>query len=392
MVATPISTRAVQSESENTPVLAVQGVSRAFGNLAAVTDVDLTVHPHEVVCLLGPSGCGKTTLLRIAAGLESLHHGRVALDGQIVADEGRHPVPPERRSVGLVFQDSALFPHLSVADNVAFGLKERSGRLRQERVLGLLEQLRIGQYADSFPHTLSGGQQQRVALARALAPAPRLMLLDEPFSSLDARLRNQIRDDTLHLLKDSGTGTLMVTHDPEEALFMADRIALMRDGRIVQIGTPMELYCQPRDPFVVTFFGDVNEFFGDVRGEAVETPVGHVDATGMADGTRVRVMIRPEAVNVTVQGEPDGRHDRSHVVMSKLLGASSLVHLCAHDEAGRESHLHARMPGVFLPARNQPVDIRLDPSQAFVFPLDDQAAGASPAAPDGPAASVQGWG
>lgn len=379
MVATPSSTRAVQSASENAPVLAVEGVSRTFGGLAAVTDVDLAVYPHEVVCLLGPSGCGKTTLLRIAAGLESLHRGRVAIDGQTVADENRHSVPPERRSVGLVFQDSALFPHLSVADNVAFGLKERSTRLRRERVLGLLEQLRIGQYADSFPHTLSGGQQQRVALARALAPAPRLMLLDEPFSSLDARLRTQIRDDTLHLLKASGTGTLMVTHDPEEALFMADRIALMRDGRIVQVGTPMELYCQPAEPFVVTFFGDVNEFFGQVRDEAVETPVGHVDAAGMADGTQVRVMIRPEAVNVTVQGDPDGRHDRSHVVMSKLLGASSLVHLCAHDEAGHEAHLHARMPGVFLPASNQPVDIHLDPSQAFVFSLNEQE-GANPSA------------
>ncbi|WP_290647812.1 ABC transporter ATP-binding protein [Aquisalimonas sp.] len=391
MAAMSSTTPAFHSGPEGAPVLAVEGVSRAFGAQSAVAGVDLTVCPHEVVCLLGPSGCGKTTLLRIAAGLETLQEGEVAIDGQTVAAPGRHPVPPERRNVGLVFQDSALFPHLSVADNIGFGLSERSGRARRERVFALLKQLRIAQFADSFPHTLSGGQQQRVALARALAPAPRLMLLDEPFSSLDARLRNQIRDDTLHVLKDSGTGTLLVTHDPEEALFMADRIALMRDGRIVQMGTPMELYCQPQDPFVVAFFGDVNEYRGEVRGGVVETPMGHVDAPGLADGVPVRVMIRPEALHVAVQGEPDDRHSRSHVVMAKLLGASSLVHLCVHDGRGGETHLHARMPGVFLPTANQPVEVHLDPSQAFVFPLDGVDGGTAPAWADAPPMRAEGW-
>ena len=224
-------------------------------------------------------------------------------------------------------------------------------------------------YIDVYPHMLSGGQQQRVALARALAPSPRLMLLDEPFSSLDARLRDRIRDDTLHVLKKGGAATLLVTHDPEEAMFMADRIALMRDGRIVQTGTPRELYCAPQDPFVVTFFGDVNELQGKVHNGAVNTPVGRVPAGGLAEGSDAQVMIRPEALRIVERELPADEHRHSHVVMAKLLGRTSLLHLCAHGENGLEAHLHARVPGVFLPAEGQPVDIHLDLSQVFVFPL-----------------------
>lgn len=369
MAATPNASPLNPFPTKGEPVLSVRGVARDFDGVTAVEDVDLDVQPGEVVCLLGPSGCGKTTLLRMAAGLEVPQRGEVRIDGRVMTAPGRRPVPPERRNVGLVFQDSALFPHLSVADNVAFGIHGGSSRERRERALRLLDQLGMRRYADTYPHTLSGGQQQRVALARALAPQPGLMLLDEPFSSLDARLRNQIRDDTLHLLKDSGTGTLLVTHDPEEALFMADRIALMRNGRVVQVGSPTELYCRPRDPFVVTFFSDVNEFTATVSGGVVPTALGPVDPGDLPDGTEVSVMIRPEALHVTVCGDVDWAHRRSHVVMSKLLGSSSLVHLCAHDDKGGETHLHARMPGVFLPAPNQPIGIRLDPSQVFVFPV-----------------------
>ncbi|MDY7117811.1 ABC transporter ATP-binding protein [Halomonas sp. SSL-5] len=350
------------------PALSMQGIHHAFGRHEVVKGIDLEVLPGEVVCLLGPSGCGKTTLLRIAAGLETLQQGRVALEGEEVARFGGRHLPPEKRSVGLAFQDSALFPHLSVLENVTFGLKHLPVGERRRRALTLLEQLGMAAHAESYPHMLSGGQQQRVALARALAPEPHLMLLDEPFSSLDARLRDQIRDDTLHVLKKVGAATLLVTHDPEEAMFMADRIALMRDGHIVQVGTPRELYCNPSDPFVVTFFGEVNELSGEVRDGQVLTPVGAVDAGWLAEGSTARVLVRPEALQVAALDAPAQAHSHSHIVMAKLLGRSSLLHICAHASDGEEAHIHARVPGVFLPAEGQPVTLRLDPSQVFVFP------------------------
>lgn len=355
-------------QASSAQALAMEGIHHAFGKHEVVKGIDLDIRPGEVVCLLGPSGCGKTTLLRIAAGLEKLQRGRVVLEGEEVARPGGRHLPPEKRSVGLAFQDSALFPHLSVRDNVTFGLKHLPTGERRRRGLRLLEQLGMGEHADSYPHTLSGGQQQRVALARALAPEPHLMLLDEPFSSLDAWLRDQIRDDTLHVLKEVGAATLLVTHDPEEAMFMADRIALMRDGHIVQMGTPRELYCNPSDPFVVTFFGEVNELSGVVRDGKVLTPVGIVDAGWLAEGSTARVLVRPEALQVSTLNVPVEAHAHSHIVMAKLLGRSSLLHICAHDADGDEAHVHARVPGVFLPAEGQPVALRLDPSQVFVFP------------------------
>lgn len=373
-------------ESEDSVVLSMEDIHHAYGRHTAVAGIDLRVCQGEVVCLLGPSGCGKTTLLRIVAGLEVLQRGHVAINGRRL---GQPHVPPERRNVGLAFQESALFPHLDVLENVTFGLEALPARQRRERAMELLVQLGMERYAASYPHTLSGGQQQRVALARALAPEPGLMLLDEPFSSLDARLRDRIRDDTLHVLKQVGAATLLVTHDPEEAMFMADRIALMRDGRIVQTGTPRELYCAPCDPFVVNFFGEVNELRGEVRRGRVATPVGEVEAGWLPEGSEVQVMIRPEALVVKEkavketevrerEAVPAG-HRTSHVLMAKLLGRSSLLHICAHGGDGREAHLHARVPGVFLPAEGQPIEIRLDLSQVFVFPSEFPGAGAGAA-------------
>lgn len=357
-----------QPEDRAQPVLSLRNISHRFDDLLAVDDVSLDVLPGEVVCLLGPSGCGKSTLLRLAAGLEVLQAGEVELAGRIVAAPGRPQAPPEKRNLGLMFQDSALFPHLKVLDNVMFGLSGLAPAERRRRALAMLENLGLAAHADSYPHLLSGGQQQRVALARALAPAPGLMLLDEPFSALDARLREQTRDDTLHVLKNSGAGTLMVTHDPEEAMFMADRIALMRDGRIVQLGTPYELYCHPAEPFVVRFFGEVNEVRTQVRDGRISCAFGSVPAPGFEEGSEVRVLIRPEAVNVRLVGETRA-HQRSHVVVSRLLGRTSLLHLCVHGEAGEEFHGHSRMPGVFLPPPDQPVALELDPSQVFIYPL-----------------------
>ncbi len=369
----------VQSaESSGAPeALALEGVSHAYGALRAVKDLSLSLGEGEVVCLLGPSGCGKTTVLRLAAGLERLQRGQVRIAGRVVAGGvvagGERDLPPEDRGVGLVFQDFALFPHLSVAENVAFGLGQMSAGEERTRVLETLEQVGMAGDAEAYPHMLSGGQQQRVALARALAPRPKLMLLDEPFSGLDSRLRNQVRDDTLHILKESSASTLMVTHDPEEAMFMADRIALMRAGEIVQDGTPSDLYCRPVSSFVASFFGDINRLESFVEAESVKTPFGRVDAKGLPDGCPVEILIRPEALMIDWPGcGAAPREGLARVMAARMLGRTSLVHLSAllDERTGEEGpHLHARVPGQFLPSEETLMDVTLDRSQTFVFPL-----------------------
>lgn len=352
------------------PALLLDHVSHAYGERLAVADLELPVQQGELICLVGPSGCGKTTALRLAAGLERLQQGRVIMDGRVIADESRD-LPPERRNIGLVFQDYALFPHLSVFDNVAFGLKQLSAGERQERVKQALELVGMGEAAESYPHTLSGGQQQRIALARALAPKPKVMLLDEPFSGLDAQLRNQVRDQTLHVLQESGMTSLIVTHDPEEAMFMADRIALMRAGRLVQLGPPSELYYNPVDGFAAAFFGDINRFKGVVRDCLVVTPVGSVPAQKLADGTAVEVLVRPEALRLrSPGGNGAAQPEPARVMAARLLGRSSLIHLSIDGPNGTQHHLHSRMPGRFLPPIEAPLAIELDLAQAFVFPLN----------------------
>ncbi|WP_240932477.1 ABC transporter ATP-binding protein [Pelagibius litoralis] len=351
--------------------LVLDHVSHSFGGVLAVDDLSLSLSKGEVVCLLGPSGCGKTTALRVAAGLEALQQGRVIIANEPVAGAGRE-IPPEDRSVGLVFQDYALFPHLTVAGNVAFGLRGLSGSEKQARVQEALGRVGMAESAAAYPHMLSGGQQQRVALARALAPQPQVMLLDEPFSNLDARLRQKVRDETLHVLKESGTTTLMVTHDPEEAMFMADRIALMRAGRIVQEGTPAALYYQPVDAFVASFFGEINQLEGVVVTEQVSTPFGPVDAKGFADGAAVAVLIRPEALHLSppeqsANGSIPVNGGAVEVMASRLMGRTSLIHLRSLDVPEQETHFHARVPGRFLPMENQRLRVELDRSQAFVF-------------------------
>ncbi len=359
--------------------LTVESLTHRYNGHTALSDVSLRVMPGELVCLLGPSGCGKTTLLRLIAGLETLQAGQIAIRGKPVATPQRQ-MPPEKRNVGLVFQDYALFPHLSVLENVRFGLARRGNGDPRERARQALAQVGMAGYCDSYPHALSGGQQQRVALARALAPQPGLMLLDEPFSGLDSQLRHKIRDDTLHVLKTAGTATLLVTHDPEEAMFLGDRIVLMRDGRLEQIGPPADIYCHPASAFAADFLGEVNTLAGTAQGGKVQTPVGKLDARGIPDGEPVDVLVRPEALQIaTLQdGRPvnaavapahlAGSDVRGTVMAARFLGRTSLIHVWVPDLEGGYLHLHARMPGQFLPEERSEVAIQLDRRQAFVFP------------------------
>ena len=354
-------------EVKPTPyALRLEHVSHGYGGKPAVVDVSLAIDEGEIVCLVGPSGCGKSTLLRIAAGLERLQAGSVQIGGKIVAD-GRANLAPERRGVGLVFQDYALFPHLSVLDNVRFGLHRLGWAAQRIHALETLERVGMTEFASAFPHQLSGGQQQRVALARALAPKPRVLLLDEPFSGLDVQLRSQVRDRTLHVLQESGAATMIVTHDPEEAMFLADRIALMQAGRIVQVGAPADLYLRPISAFAAGFFGEVNSLPGVVRDGCVETPLGVMRGIDMADGQPVDLLIRPEALTLSLSaGGPGGTMAR--VEAARLLGRTSLVHLQLDDGKGGALHLHSRVPGRFLPSEGSELFVGFDPAQAFVFP------------------------
>jgi len=287
------------------------------------------------------------------------------LNGRTLATPGAD-VPPEGRNVGFVFQDYALFPHLTVEDNVAFGLRRVPRGDRGWRVAEALARVGLEAYAQSWPHQLSGGQQQRVALARALAPRPEVLLLDEAFASLDARLREQVRDDTLHVLQQAGIPALIVTHDAEEAMFMADRIALMREGRVVQLGTPEQLYLRPATPFVATFLGEVNRLPARVRAGAAESVIGSAPAPGLAEGTAAELLLRPEGLRVLA---PDAAGTTlAEVEACRLLGSTTLVHMAVADGEGGVLHLHARLPPGARLVRGQRVGVSLDPERAFAFP------------------------
>lgn len=283
----------------------------------AVSDLGLTVERGEILCLLGPSGCGKTTLLRLLAGFERPDAGEVRLAGELVASPTRS-VPPERRRIGFVFQDFALFPHLNVTDNVAFGLRGTRAQ-RRARAADVLDLVGLSVFAARMPHQLSGGQQQRVALARALAPEPHILLLDEPFTNLDASLRGATRDEVRSVLKRSGTTAILVTHDQDEALSFGDRIAVMRFGRIEQIGKPEDVYLRPVTPFVASFVGRTNLLRGVADGGVVRTALGAVTLVNEAAG-QVVVSLRPDQLQLVVGERPARALVKATVVRREFRG------------------------------------------------------------------------
>ena len=349
------------------PGLALEDISHRYDTGWAVRELSFAVGPGEIVCLLGPSGCGKTTVLRLAAGLEPLQTGRVRVGERLVAEGGdAHQVPPEARGVGLMFQDYALFPHLTVRENVAFGIP-RSEPRRSAWVRGVLEEMGLEDFADRYPHTLSGGQQQRIALLRALAPRPQVLLLDEPFSGLDEHLRQQIRMETLRRLEGSNACTLMVTHDPEEAMFLADRIVVLDRGRLVQDAAPIEIFERPQDPFVARLFGPVNEFEGVVSAGRVETPLGVVATDGFEDGSAVLVLVRASDIAVLAGGEGDGPSVTARVRSARPLGLQSELRASAGSD-GSSHEVQVRIPGLALPGEGTELRLAVPQGRALVYP------------------------
>jgi iron(III) transport system ATP-binding protein len=300
-------------------MIRLEGVTKRFGDVVAVDRASFCVDRGDVVALLGPSGCGKTTLLRLVAGFERPDEGSVQVDDRLVSGNGSW-VPPEQRRIGMVFQDYALFPHLTVAENVGFGLPRR---LRAGRVSELLSIVGLDGLGRRYPHELSGGQQQRVAVARALAPAPELVLLDEPWSNVDPSLRESLRAEVTEVIRPLGFTVVLVTHDREEAFSLADRIALMRNGQVIQEGPSEELYFAPVDRWAAEFVGAANVLTGNVVRGLVQTAIGAFPANGASAEGAARVLVRPELLELECdpagQGEVVAREFRGHDVFYRVV-------------------------------------------------------------------------
>jgi len=355
----------VKSESDNKfgNGLILHEIDHSYGDHHVLRLLNLEVAQGEVFCLLGPSGCGKSTSLRIAAGLETIQSGSVRLAGKEVARPG-YSVSPEQRRVGLMFQDYALFPHLKVIDNVAFGIRAGNRADKRSMAINLLRRLNLEERATNYPHMLSGGEQQRVALARALAPQPLVMLLDEPFSGLDRRLREQVRADTIEALRDFSITTLLVTHDSDEAMIMADRIALMNNGEIIQCGTPTELYTEPKSVFAASFFGDVNVFGGIAKEGIVVTPIGKLRAP-FPDDSPLQVLVRHGDLKLESDDENASSLPDGTIVQVKFTGHRSTLDIKLDADG---SLLTVWVENGKLWKVGKRVRIRLDPAYSFVFP------------------------
>ncbi len=353
----------VAAHSAAPPRVQVEHLSLRYGARAALDDVTLALAAGEILSLLGPSGSGKSTLLRLIAGLERPTTGRIVLDGTEVAGPDTF-VEPERRRVGMVFQDYALFPHLTVDANVAFGLRGIDRTTARERVESLLTTVGLIDRRDSYPHMLSGGERQRVALARALAPRPHVLLMDEPFSGLDSRRRDQVRDTTHDILRATGTTTLLVTHDATEALRFGDRIALLDHGRLVQQGRPDELYRAPAAHQAARTFGDINTFTATCRGGFLDTPLGRFAAPQLCDNARADVCVRPQHVRCTLQ--PVGL--RARVVRTTFLGDTTELSLQLE---GRAEAVLARMTGSAPFVPGAPVHVSVAADDVLIIPGRD---------------------
>lgn len=350
-----------------THALELNNVSVALENTPIVQHIDLRLNEGDIGCLLGPSGCGKTTLLRAIAGFEAVTSGRVSVAGQLVSEPG-FLVPVEKRQVGMVFQDYALFPHLSVKENIAFGLKHVKTAERERRINALADMLRIGELLQAFPHRLSGGQQQRVAIARAMAPKPRILLLDEPFASLDVELREDIAREIRDVLKQDGITSILVSHNQLEAFAMADEIGVMRAGQLLQWSSAFALYHEPTTAYVADFVGEGVFLPGTVVDDlSVSTELGvlHSDQSlGHDIGTVVSVLIRPDDVI------HDDDSPATAKVLEKAFRGAEFMYTLALDSGAR---IQSLVPSHHAHPKGMHIGIRVEMDHLVVFPMATEA-------------------
>lgn len=352
--------RATCPPGDGPTFVGLQNVSKVFAETKAVSQLTVEIAKGEFFSLLGPSGCGKTTTLRLIAGLERPDKGVITIGDTVVASPDTW-VPPEKRGIGIVFQDYALFPHMTVAQNVAFGLKGCGKEQAKERVEELLALTGLAGLGSRYPHELSGGQRQRVALARSLAPRPRVILLDEPFSNLDADLREELRGETKRILKEQGATTILVTHDQEEAFSLSDRIGVLRGGALEQMGSLMEIYHRPQTKFVADFVGKADFIEGVVQGGAIHSALGSLplDDGLNLERRHVHLMIRPDDVEMALDAE-----GQAVIAEARFLGASVMYQL----QLAEGARVHALKPSAELIPVGSRVRVKLDASHIVIFP------------------------
>jgi len=345
----------------------INNLNHNIDNQNILRNINIELEKDKIACILGPSGCGKTTLLKLIAGLNKIKSGEILLNDMVVSSSKIH-LATEKRKIGFLFQDYALFPHLTVKENLNFAIKEKEKKTHD--IDEIIEIIKLPNALQKYPHELSGGEQQRVALARAIISKPDFLLLDEPFSSLDLNLKEEIRDDTLHLLQKSNVTVLIVTHDPFEAMFISNKIYIMKkNGTIVQSGTPKQLYNNPENSYVANFFGETNKFKGIVKNSMVETPIGILKTAQNMEGKHVEIHVRPQAINLQQEQTPVNGV-KGTVVASRLMGSYSFVHISVLDKNNEVIHVHSHMPSSFSPEQSSAVGIEVDVKQTFIFSIN----------------------
>ena len=339
------------------PVIELKNLTKYYGSSKAVDNVSFKVEKGEIFAILGPSGCGKTTTLRLIAGFEKPNIGEIRIDKKIVAGTGRY-TPPERRHVGMVFQDYALFPHLNMKENIAYGLNMPNEQ-KEEVVEDMLGFVGLEGFSKRYPHQLSGGQQQRVALARALAPCPVVVLLDEPLSNLDTDMRIRMREDLLSILRKAHTTTILVTHDQEEAFSMADHVAVMNNGRIEQKGTPEEIYHFPSTRFVANFVGQADFIDGVVEEKGIATEIGvFSNNKGYSKNIRVQLMIRPDDISFVKD-----KNGEAAVESQQFKGSENLYTL----KLPSGKRVHSSRPSTLVVEKGTKVNVKANPTHIIAF-------------------------
>ena len=341
----------------------ITNLSHTIGNKEILRNINFALSKDSISCILGPSGSGKTSLLKLIAGLERVQNGSIKINSKEVSSKSKH-LPTEKRNIGFLFQDYALFPHLTVKQNLEYPVNYKTSPHTIEDIIKLIK---LPNSLNKYPHELSGGEQQRVALARSIISNPDILLLDEPFSSLDLNLREDVRDDTLHLLQKSNVSVIIVTHDPFEAMFISNQINIMdTTGRIVQSGSPAELYNNPVNSYVAEFFGETNRFEGVVKNGQIITPVGKISAPKELENKNVKIHIRPRGIKLNKQPTPVNGI-KGTVMASKLMGSFSFIHLSVLDKDNEIVHIHSHMPADFNPKQSSAVEIEIDEKQTFIF-------------------------